>query len=155
MYKIIGGDGNEYGPISADQLKQWISEGRVNAQTRVQAAGTTEWKPLGSFPELAGSAAPPAAQPGPAPLPVGSVPNYLVQSILVTIFCCLPLGVPAIVFAAQVNGKLQAGDIAGAQNSSRKAKMFCWWAVGVGLAWLLIWVAITLISAMAQVRSIQ
>ena len=67
--------------------------------------------------------------------PTQSVPTYLVQSILVTLFCCLPLGIAAIVFAAQVNGKLQAGDIEGAMESSRKAKMWCWWSFGIGIAW--------------------
>ncbi len=62
-----------------------------------------------------------------------NIPNYLVQAILVTVFCCLPFGIAAIVFAAQVNGKVQAGDIAGAMESSRKAKMWAWWAFGVGL----------------------
>jgi len=52
------------------------------------------------------------------------IPNYLAQSILVTLLCCLPLGIPAIVFSAQVNGKIQAGDIQGAMESSRKAKMW-------------------------------
>ena len=56
--------------------------------------------------------------------------NYLVESIVVTICCCLPFGIAAIVFAAQVNGKLQAGDIAGAQDAANKAKMFCW--IGFG-----------------------
>ena len=43
-------------------------------------------------------------------LPPGTtVPNYLVFAILATVFCCLPTGIPAIVYAAQVNGKLQAG----------------------------------------------
>ena len=42
------------------------------------------------------------------------IPNYLVQAILVTVFCCLPFGIPAIVFAAQVNSKVAAGDIHGA-----------------------------------------
>ena len=50
------------------------------------------------------------------------IPNYLIPSILVTIFCCLPLGIAAIIFAAQVNGKVAAGDIAGAQSSSRTAR---------------------------------
>ena len=50
------------------------------------------------------------------------IPNYLLPSILVTIFCCLPLGIAAIIFAAQVNGKVAAGDIAGAQSSSRTAR---------------------------------
>ena len=72
--------------------------------------------------------------------PTGAgVPNYLVQSILVTIFCCLPFGIPAIVFAAQVNGKLAAGDHAGAVDASNKAKMWCWISFGVGLAFLVIW----------------
>jgi hypothetical protein len=68
------------------------------------------------------------------PPPGTTVPNYLVFAILTTVLCCLPLGIPAIVFAAQVNGKLQAGDIAGAQAASRNAKMWCWIAFGVGLA---------------------
>jgi len=48
--------------------------------------------------------------------------NYLVQSILVTIFCCLPLGVVGIVFAAQVNSKFAAGDVDGANQASADAK---------------------------------
>ena len=52
MYKIIGADGREYGPVSAEQLRQWMVNGRVNAQTLTQLVGSTEWKPLGSFPEF-------------------------------------------------------------------------------------------------------
>ena len=65
--------------------------------------------------------------------PGATVPNYLVFAILTTVFCCPPLGIPAIVFAAQVNGKLQAGDFAGAQAASRNAKMWCWISFAVGL----------------------
>lgn len=54
-------------------------------------------------------------------LPPGTtVQNYLVFAILTTVFCCLPAGIPAIVYAAQVNGKLQAGDWAGAQAASEQ-----------------------------------
>jgi hypothetical protein len=60
-------------------------------------------------------------------------PNYLVWAILSTIFCCLPLGIASIVFAAQVNGKWQAGDVAGAQESSAKAKKFAIWAAIAGV----------------------
>jgi hypothetical protein len=66
-------------------------------------------------------------------MPGVSVPNYLVFSILATVLCCLPAGIVAIVYAAQVNGKLQAGDIAGAQAASKNAKMWCWISFGVGL----------------------
>jgi predicted secreted protein len=57
------------------------------------------------------------------------IPNYLVQSILVTLFCCIPLGIVAIVNAAQVNVKIKAGDIEGAMESSRKANKWSWYSV--------------------------
>jgi hypothetical protein len=63
-----------------------------------------------------------------------SVPNYLTQAILVTLFCCLPLGIVAIVQAAQVNTKLQAGDYEGAILASEQAKKFCWWSFYAGIA---------------------
>ena len=53
MYKIIGSDGQQYGPASADQLRRWITERRVNAQTLAQPEGASEWKALQSCPEFA------------------------------------------------------------------------------------------------------
>ena len=67
-----------------------------------------------------------------------NIPNYLVQAILVTVFCCLPTGIVAIVFAAQVNGKLQAGDLEGARRTSNKAKTWTWVSFGLGLGILLL-----------------
>jgi hypothetical protein len=52
MYKIIGADQKEYGPVSADQLRQWVTEGRVNGQTLICPEGQTEWKPLSAFAEF-------------------------------------------------------------------------------------------------------
>lgn len=75
------------------------------------------------------------------------VQNYLVFAILATVLCCLPAGIPAIVYAAQVNGKLQAGDIAGAQAASKNAKMWCWISAGVGLAVGVIWGILMAIGA--------
>ncbi|NQU09673.1 NINE protein [bacterium] len=57
MYTLIGADGHEYGPANAAQLQQWVAEGRANAQSLVQAEGTHSWRPLDSYPELAGLAA--------------------------------------------------------------------------------------------------
>jgi hypothetical protein len=66
--------------------------------------------------------------------PAGTqVENYLVWAILSTICCCIPLGIPAIIFASQVNSKLAMGDVTGAREASRKAKMWCWIAFGAGL----------------------
>ena len=69
----------------------------------------------------------------------GTVPNYLVPAII-SIFCCWPLAIPSIIFATQVNGKVAAGDIAGAQEASKKAKMFAFIAIGLGLLGILIYV---------------
>jgi len=65
--------------------------------------------------------------------PGATVQNYLVFAILATVFCCLPAGIPAIVYAAQVNSKLQAGDLAGAQLASKNAKLWCLISLGLGL----------------------
>src|ERR1035438_3153565 len=53
MYKIIGADGREYGPITADQLRNGIAEGRATAETRVQAEGAAQWKLLTEYLEFA------------------------------------------------------------------------------------------------------
>lgn len=64
MYKIIGADGKEYGPVSAEQLRQWVQQGRVNLQTRACLEGTTDWKSLSDFPELNSiSSTPPIMSP--------------------------------------------------------------------------------------------
>jgi len=82
------------------------------------------------------------------PPPAGtttSVPNYLVPAIISAI-CCFPLGIISIVFAAQVNGKVQTGDIAGAQQASKMAKIFSYVFIGLALlgwgGYLIFWVLI-------------
>ena len=90
---------------------------------------------------------PGAVASGPPPQ---KIPNYLVQSILVTLLCCLPCGIAAIVYAAQVNGKIQAGDYQGALDSSKKAKMWCWISFGIGLAGGVIYLAFAVLGAIAS-----
>lgn len=73
MYKIIGADGQAYGPANAEQIKRWIAEGRARSETLVQAEGSPDWKPLANFPELLASPATPppisSLPPGPGPVP--------------------------------------------------------------------------------------
>jgi len=60
-YFIIGGDGKEYGPITDEELRKWISEGRLNAQSRAKAESDAEFRTLAQFPEFADSYAQPEA----------------------------------------------------------------------------------------------
>jgi predicted secreted protein len=85
--------------------------------------------PQGGYPQGGGYGQMPGASAPASPPPA----NYLVWSILTTLFCCLPLGIASIVFAAQVNGKWAAGDVVGAQDSSHKAKQFAMWAAIAGV----------------------
>ncbi len=59
--------------------------------------------------------------------------NYLVESILVTIFCCMPFGIAGIVFASQVNSKFSIGDYEGALRASKDAKKWMNWGIISGV----------------------
>ena len=100
QYKIIGADGKEYGPVTATQLQQWVTEGRVNPQTRVQPDGSTDWKPLAEYPEFQpapATTAPPPLPPVVASKTVGLAITSLVLGILsITCFSILT-GIPAII----------------------------------------------------------
>ena len=62
--------------------------------------------------------------------------NYLVQSILATVFCCLPFGIVGIVYASQVDSKWAGGDFAGATEASDNAKKWTNISVILGLVGL-------------------
>jgi hypothetical protein len=63
MYRILGADGREYGPVNAEQIRRWIAEGRANAETKALAEASTEWKPLAHFPEFSSQFAATSAPP--------------------------------------------------------------------------------------------
>ena len=111
MYKIIGADGKEYGPISSEVLRQWIAEGRANAQSKVLPEGATEWKTIVELPELSSPLPGAVPPPGSAPAPISLAPvprnnSYAVAgltlgilSLTVGVCCCygLPFSVPGII----------------------------------------------------------
>jgi hypothetical protein len=113
MYKIIATDGREYGPISGVQLRQWITEGRVESRTPVFVDGAKEWNFVGLLPEFANCFAPP-----PVVLPHShlrqtnsSATTGLICGILAwVLFCCccgFPFNLLGLVFSliglAQIN----------------------------------------------------
>lgn len=76
MYKIIGGDQREYGPVSAEDVRQWIAEGRLNGRSRAKAEGESQWRALAEFPEfrsaLEANEAPPPPVSGQTPPPINT-----------------------------------------------------------------------------------
>ena len=72
MFKILGADGREYGPVANDQIKKWIAEGRANRETMAQQNGEAGWKPLGQFAEFADLLGGTPPQVGAMPPPAGT-----------------------------------------------------------------------------------
>jgi len=108
MYKIIGVDGQSYGPVNAEQLRRWLAENRVNAQTLVQIEGAPDWKPLNSIPEFAPE--------------LKTVP---------------PTIAPPPVFAARASNKIPAG-VCGILLGSLGLHKFILGYTGAGLVMLLV-----------------
>lgn len=71
--------------------------------------------------------------------------NYLVYSILTTLFCCLPFGIVGIVKSAQVSSKYQSGDYEGAVQASRDAKKWSMIALICGLVWCLLYMIVVIV----------
>ena len=133
-YKIIGADSREYGPVEIDEIRDWIAEGRADADTLVCEVDGNQWIKLRDLPDVEG-ALPKLA----TARPTGTLQiNYLVPAILSTLFCCLPFGIAGILFAVQANAKVQQGDIDGAAVAASRAKLMCLLSFVLGLI-SLIW----------------
>jgi hypothetical protein len=91
-----------------------------------------------------------APQYYPATPPYGSiprVPSHMGWAIAVLILCFWPTGIVAVVYASQVGNKLSLGDFAGAQQSSHKAKVWCWVTFGIAIAAIVIAIIVALFVA--------
>ena len=99
---------------------------------------------------------PPAQPQTPPEQPAGPQINqtpYLVCSILVTLLCCLPLGVAGIIFATKINSALMNGDYAAAQAAAKKSKLFSIIGAAGGLLFLIIYFVLIFVGAFAGVSS--
>ncbi len=130
-------NGVQMGPVPQEQL---ASLG-VNASTPVWTEGMANWLPAGQVPQLAGIFAqqaqawqqPAWQQPDYQTLPP-QPDNYLVWGILVTLFCCLPLGIVSIVKSSQVSSHYAAGNYDAAVQASKSAKKWAIWGAVGGVA---------------------
>ena len=125
MYRIIGADGREYGPVGADQLREWIAEGRVDSQTKALVEGAALWKPLVEYLEFAPLLARMApTQPTTGPISVTPVPRAnsmavtgLVMGILSMtcgMCCCygLPFNLLGVIFSLIALGQIRHEPLA-------------------------------------------
>lgn len=92
-YKVLGSDGNHYGPVTAAQFREWVREGRANHQTQVSRSDSSEWRAAGSFPEFELHA---AAQAAPVATATEVPPN-------------IPAGMPAGPGEFELEQKLRSG----------------------------------------------
>ena len=156
-------NGEQVGPVSAEEIKAKVASGQVSDSSLVWREGMADWVAFSTVAELQGGSAvdaSPAVTPTSAPAAavspyqppqaVGSptasgtlapgekIPTYLWQSIVATLFCCLPFGVVGIVFAAKVNNLLVGGQIDAAREASKNAKKWTNISVIVTLVLVLI-----------------
>jgi len=116
-YTIIGQDGKKYGPASAEQVRQWISQGRVNGGTPVIVEGMTEWTFVGLRPEFA------TQVPGAPPTitaPAGAGGSIKTTNQLATwgmicgilswalCCCCVPFNITGLVLSIVALAQIQA-----------------------------------------------
>lgn len=151
MKKYFYTDGtNQFGPFTLEELK----EKNITRETNVWFQELGDWKPAGSVPELSeifelNPPPPPVTQPGSNT--VETINNqrppktWLVESILVTLFCCLPFGIAGIVNASKVESRFYAGDIKGSNRSSEEAKKWTtigfWIGIAVGIIYIIVVIA--------------
>ncbi len=158
----VGRAGQQLGTFTETAIREKLSSGEFKTDDLGWTEGMAEWSPLGTlFPPRYAPPMSPGAETAPPPIfqphsatTLGPKPgNNLVVAILVTLFCCLPLGIPSIIFAAQVDSKYASGDYAGAVDAARKSKTWMWWSVGVGLFFQIGYIALMMIGmagSMAQ-----
>jgi len=113
LFKIRGADQNEYGPVTADVVIQWIAANRLARHSLAQIEGSTEWKPLSEFPEFQGvlsaQSAPPPPMLGGSYPSGGSQQGMAIASLVLGIggITCLSLfaGIPAIILGHMAHSR--------------------------------------------------
>ena len=170
MYKIIGVDGKEYGPVTLEQLKTWIAGGRVNGQTRVQQEGSADWRTAAEFPEIANllQTPPPPPPPGPgvrpaatpraiAPLPPGSKQSdglaitSFVLGLVSVILCLGPLaGIPAVICGHIARRNLRSSGVEKSGSSLALPGLILGY---VGIVAVLLVLPAMLLPALAKAKS--
>lgn len=138
MKYYLASDGQPQGPYTVDELRQR----NILPDSLVWNEAMKDWTPAGQVPELAaalfGTIPPIGPMTNANPMPGTAQSNtcnqvcpktWLAESILATLFCCLPFGIVGIVKASQVESRFRGGDYNGALQSSKDAAKWTKWSV--------------------------
>lgn len=139
MKYFVAVNGQQTGPFEEDQL---LAQ-NVTPDTLIWTEGMTEWRPAKEvLPQLFGAPVPPMPNSYYGPQNAEQRPplqpkNYLIESILVTIFCCLPFGIVGIIKASNVNNLYNQGQYEAAEQASREAKKWTTWGFIIGCIYVI------------------
>lgn len=174
-YYVVAEDGQKYGPADMVALNRWIREGRLLPTMFLEEEGTgmRVVASMLSGLDFGGTfyATPPVAGPNPpfGGYPSASPPNYpvggpagspyyrqthrvdisgpLVKAVLSCMFCCLPLGLVAIVFAVLASTQASQGNLVDAYNSLARSNAWANWAIAFGLLAFCLYVPLALVAS--------
>ena len=141
-YYILNGS-EQQGPYTIDQLR-----GRVTPQTYVWREGLADWVQAINLPELSAVLLPEGSV---SPSGVVKPKDYLVESILVTLFCCMVFGILGIVYSVQANSAFSSGNIAAANEFSAKAKQWVTYGFWCGIAVVGVYAILALMGALSSI----
>ena len=149
-----------------ETMTDWVPFGNVPALSQAASGGAapvntppaqnpapTGGSQIGGAPAASTAAAATASTLPPAG--GENIPNYLWQSIVCMVLCCLPLAIPALIFATKVKPAIEMGKLDEARDASKKAKMWCWIAFGVGLVVQVLYLGLVAVGAMAEAGALQ
>ena len=141
-YYILNGS-EQQGPYTIDQLR-----GRVTPQTYVWREGLADWVQAINLPELSAVLLPEGSV---SPSGVVKPKDYLVESILVTLFCCMVFGILGIVYSVQANSAFSSGNITAANEFSAKAKQWVTYGFWCGIAVVGVYAILALMGVLSSI----
>lgn len=127
MFYYIDNNGTQQGPFTAEELK----DKGLNRKTKIWYEGISNWVEASKVDEL-NFLLPP--KPNETESYETKPDSWLAWSIISAILCCWPFSIPAIVYAAKVDGLWNNGKYDEARKAAKDARM--WTLISIGSAFL-------------------